>query len=324
MKNIYSLEAGEVIWLKKSTVTKYGFNPDFIKEGKRPFVFGEIKDFGAVWVVPSYSNCSDYSEHTQKYYMKAYTPNGDQKYLKFRDMIVVRITDIIIKNTGSNVIALNNSEKLEFSKKFKKVKKIIQNNRPFFEARYHEPYKYECDIIKVDYLSKPYYWLERDFNIVDKRRNFNTNYEYSKSDFAKILYYNYQINLKYFLISRNKYIPMRKAFLKSQFNREKIVIRYICYTESGFIKDIKPLEFSESITEAILVEEEILYSLPISYESEPRITSVPMLDEIDKEHVIKEFMYLEQNIVSEKTYYEIYKRTPNKREINDYKKNHSF
>ena len=38
MKNIYSLEAGEVIWLKKSTVTKYGFNPDFIKEGKRLIV----------------------------------------------------------------------------------------------------------------------------------------------------------------------------------------------------------------------------------------------------------------------------------------------
>lgn len=324
MKNIYSLEAGEVVWLKKSTVVKYGFNPDFIKEGKRPFVFGEITDFGAVWVVPSYSNCSDYSEHTQKYYMKAYTPNGDQKYLKFRDMIVVRITDVIIKSTGSNVIALNNNEKLEFSKKFKKIKKMIRNNRPFFEARYHEPYKFECDLIKVDYLSEPYYWLERDFNIVDKNRNFNTNFEYSKSDFAQILYYNYQINLKYFLEARNIYIPIRENFLKSQFNKEKVVTRYICYTENGFISNTKPLEYSESITEAILVEEEILHLIPISCDSEPRITTVPMLDKKDKEHAIKELIYLEHNIVSEKTYYEIYKKTPNKREINDYIKNHSF
>ena len=62
-------------------------------------------------------------------------------------------------------------------------------NRPFFEARYHEPYKYECDIIKLDYLSKPYYWLERDFNIVDKSKLESFDYNENPVD-AVIKYSN--------------------------------------------------------------------------------------------------------------------------------------
>ena len=207
--------------------------------------------------------------------------------------------------------------------KYKSNKKYLKKFPDKAKSLYKNPFALEKKLM-VNFLRKPYYWLERDFNIVNIRRHFNAIEEYTKSDVADKLYYLYQMNLKQFLCARNEYIPIRADFLKSQFNKEKVVTRYICYTENGFVSNTKPLEYSESITEAILVEEEILHLIPISCDSEPRITTVPMLDEKDKEHAIKELIYLEHNIVSEKTYYEIYKKTPNKREINDYIKNHSF
>lgn len=302
MNNVYLLNVGDVVWLKKSTVNKYGFNPDFIKAGKRPFVVGRITDYGAFWLVPSYSNCSDYNTKTEKFYMKVCTPNGDEKFLKFRDMIVVCCKDIFIGKTGSNIISLDTEERKIFEKKFKRIKRMLKVQRERFEMNYYAPYKYEYNIIINDYLPSPYYWLERDYNITDIDRLFSSEEEYKKSSFADELYYNYQNNLKYFLKTRNEYIPNRYAYLFSQFSKTKLEQRYICFTDKGFVKQIDPLEFSENILNSKLLIKEELTHIDISYDTEIRNVEVPMLSDVQKQHVIKELIYLENLIVSEKTY----------------------
>ena len=141
-----SIQIGDVVFLKKSTVNKYNFNPDFIKHGARPFVVGKITDYGSYWLVPSYSNCNDFSNRTKKYYQQVYTPDGDAKYLKFRDVISVTEEDIIIKQSSMNVISLSKNELLEFGKKFKNIIKIFKTNKEYFESKYHKPFLYEKNI----------------------------------------------------------------------------------------------------------------------------------------------------------------------------------
>lgn len=319
------LNVGQICTVKKTYVIENGISEDFTKEGNRPFVIAEIKEHGIIWLVPSYSHCAEYSQKTKDFYFTTTTPSGNIKFLNYRNMIPIDCNNINSLYTPSQntINNLTGADLRNFLIKYKSNKKYLKKFPDKAMALYKNPFVLEKKLM-VNFLRKPYYWLERDFNIVNIRRHFNAIEEYAKSDFADKLYYLYQMNLKQFLCARNEYIPIRADFLKSQFNKEKVVTRYICYTENGFVSNTKPLEYSESITEAILVEEEILRSIPISCDSEPRITTVPMLDKKDKEHAIKELIYLEHNIVSEKTYYEIYKRTPNKREINDYIRNHSF
>lgn len=321
------LYVGQICTIKKTYVIENGISEAFTKEGNRPFVIAEIKEYGIVWLIPSYSHCAEFNQNTKDFYFTTNTANGDIKYLNYRNMIPINCNGINSLYTPSqNTISnLTGTDLKNFLIKYKSNKKYLKKFPDKASTLYKNPFALEKKLI-MDYLKKPYYWLERDFNIVNTRRCFSEIDEYAKSDFADKLYYLYQMNLKHFLSARNEYIPARELFLKSQFNKEKIETRYICYTEGGFISNMKPLEFSSSITKAILISEHDLEFVSNSFDttSEPRLVSVPMLDEKDKERVIKELLYLEQNVVSEKTYYGIYKRTPNKREIKEYMKKHSI
>lgn len=312
-KNIV-FEPGDVIFLKKSVVKKYGFNPSFIKKGNRPFVIGKITEYGAFWVVPSYSNCSDYSEITKKYYQKVYTPDGECKYLKFRDMIVIEKADISGKRTSGNIISLSSEEILDFKKKFIKIRSLLQSNRPFFESNYYAPFIYEKNIV-CEYLRQPYLWLERDFNIVDQNRNFNPQVEICKTDFADALYYSYLKNLKYFLISRNKYLPIRKNECFSYFHMQKIEFVYKCYTNNGYILSLNPLCYTDSFNDAAKIREDDLQQIKEDYVYEPISSEAPLLNAEEEKKIASELIWLDNNIVSQKTYYDVYGKLPGKQEI---------
>ncbi|WP_301898057.1 hypothetical protein [uncultured Holdemanella sp.] len=185
---------------------------------------------------------------------------------------------------------------------------------------FKSPFSIEKELIIHDYLDKPYYWLERDYNIVDTERHFDKQIEYQKDSFADGLYYNYQNNLKYFLKARNEYIPNRYAYLFSQFSKTKLEQRYICFTDKGFVEQIDPLEFSENILNSKLLIKEELSHIDIPYDTEIRNIEVPMLSDVQKQHVIKELIYLENLIVSEKTYYGVFGKTPDKKQILTYEK----
>lgn len=311
---INSIKVGDVVFLKKSTVNKYGFNPAFIKHGARPFVVGKITDYGSYWVVPSYSNSNDFSDKTQKFYQQVFTPNGACKYLNFRDVIVVTKEDIIVKKLSSNIISLSEDEIVAFGKKFKRVTKLLKINREYFESKYYKPFLYEKNILCA-YLSQAYIWLERDYNKVKPNRNFSKDDEFSKSDYGDDLYYFYINNLKQFLFHRNEYIPKRYKQCVSYFTETKPEILYKCLTDYGYVKDLKPLLYTDDYNEAKLLK---ITDVEIFGEAcildQVKVT-MPLLDSNQELENASELIWLDNNIVTKKTYYDVFGCQPSKQEL---------
>lgn len=319
--NIYALKVGDVVFLKKSVTAKYKFNPQFIKKGQRPFVVAKITEYNAFWVVPSYSNCSDYSDITQKYYQIVTTPNGDIKYLKFRDTIVISKEDIHRTNQANGLIYLSDSERKEFARRFRSICIKFKNNRTYFEEKFYQPFIYEKQIIS-HYLESPYRWLERDFNKVDPKRNFSMSHELNKSDYAETLYYYYLQNLKFFLVSRNNYIPVRKEQCISYFNQTKSEIQYKCYTDQGYIKSVNPLAYTDNFNDAKPFQLIDLNNFNFDYIDEQVKVTVPLLNHKQEMENASEIIWLNNNIVSKKTYYDVYKSEPTKEEIREIVRNY--
>lgn len=316
--NFRLLNPGDIVRLKMSTIAKYGFNNDFIKNSKRPFVVGKITDYNAFWLVPSYSHCTDFEQYKDKYYMKVFTRKGTEKYLKFRDMVVVEESDLLEYHVSNETICIDSGNIKEFNDKFKANHRILRKNRAYFEKYYQQPFKIEYKIITNKYLAVPYRWLERDFNIVNPARLFSSNEEFAKDNFADNLYDLYIRNLKYYLKDRNNYVNKRQKYLTNQFNITKLEIGYICLSENGFVSKTRPIQFSENYIDAALLSEEECLKIKseVEIDVEPKNIQVPMLDDKTKRSVAKELIWLDNNIVSQKTYYDIYKSEPTKAEIN--------
>ena len=311
--NIRLLKQGDIIKLKKHTVQKYGFNADFVKQSHRPFVVGKITDYGAIWLVPSYSHCSDYNSKTEKFYMPLQTPNGDTKYLKFRDMIVVEEADVKIYKENDDTISINEENIKEFSRKFRNNYRLLKKCREYYETHFHHPFIHEKRILINNYLQKPYYWLERDYNIVDKNRKFNKLEEFNKDEFGDILYYDYIQNLRLFRLKRDEYISQRKKYLEDLFEQTKIAVGYIYLTNDGFVKRNRPYVLTDIYSEAkIFLPEDLeddAFLMKMMYaEREEVNVIVPVLDEYERKSVAKEIAYLEYNTVTQKTFYEAYEK----------------
>ena len=326
MIHLSELKIGHICTVKKSFVISHNIHEDFTKNGSRPFVIAEIKDYGIIWIVPCYSHCKEYNEGTSRFYFTLNTPSGIIKYLNYRNMIPVDCNAISsIYTPSQNTIPVLEGQTLKtFLIKYKSNKTYLKKNIEKSNLIFKHPFLIEKELIIHDYLDKPYYWLERYYNIVDLERQFHRQLEYQKAPFADGLYYNYQNNLKYFLRARNKYIPNRYAYLISQFSKTKLEQRYICFTDKGFVKQIGPLEFSENILNSKLLTKEELVHIDIPYDIEIRNVEVPMLSDIQKQHVIKELIYLENLTVSEKTYYGVFGKTPDKKQILAYEKEHKL
>ena len=107
------------------------------------------------------------------------------------------------------------------------------------------------------YLTKQYRWLERDYNTVNNSINFSIESKLSKSNDVNLLYREYINNLKNYRISLNEYIPIRKELLLRKFFETKIVSKYICLTNNGYIKTIFPdITYTDRCIDSILLSKE--------------------------------------------------------------------
>lgn len=315
---ICDLQIGELCTVKKSFVKRNGFDLDFVKDTKRPFVISEITDYGAIWLVPCYSNCAEYSDKVKNFYFTIQTPNGQTKYINYRDMIVVTCADISNKYSPSDdtIQFLTGNELKNYLIKYKFNKKYLAKNKNKAKNLYKKPFSLELDIIK-SYLNLPYNWLERDYNIVDETRNFSKITEFCKSDKASILYNNYIQNLRFFRIKRDIFIPLRKIHLIKQFKKSKITTGFICLTELGFIANVNPLEYTDEYNKAKILSEIDCKKINFEYDKEEKNIDIPMLDKKMQISVAKELIYLDHNIVSQKTFHDVYKRRITKKQAKE-------
>ena len=85
----------------------------------------------------------------------------------------------------------------------------------------------------------------------------------------------------------------------------------------GYISLLEPLEFSDNIIEAYLLSKDECSMLNCECIEEERLFEVPMLDDKMMKLVAKELIYLDANIVSKKTYYDVFGCEPSKKEIKE-------
>lgn len=316
MVNFTDLTIGGLCTIIKAYVKENNIDTDFTKNSKRPFVIAEITDWGIIWVVPCFSHCYEYSNLTKQFYFTLYTPNGDIKYLNYRNMIPVSIEDIssIYSPSNNTIQTLHGDQLLNFLSKYRSNKKYLKQNLDKSNTLFKNPFGIEKKYMKK-YLLGTYRWLERDFNIVDSNRNFSIIEEFEKTEFANVLYHNYLENLKHFLISRNTYLPVRKDKCISYFNTYKMEILYKCYTDNGYILSLNPLCYTDSFNHAAKISEDDLQQIKEDYVYEPISSEAPLLNAEEEKKIASELIWLDNNIVSQKTYYDVYGKLPGKQEI---------
>lgn len=106
-------------------------------------------------------------------------------------------------------------------------------------------------------------------------------------------------------------------FLMEQFQKQKLITKYICFTEYGFIFNISPLSYTENYNNAILLTAEECKKLNINFISDEYNIEEPMLDKKMQISVAKELIYLDHNIVSQKTFHDVYKRRITKKQAKE-------
>ena len=316
--SLYEIKIGGIYGIRKSFIKRTGIHEDFIKNGKRPFVVAEINEnVGAIWLVPSFSN-SENNNNTVNHFFIVSTPNGEQKYLDYRNIIVITVDDILceFKATENTISPLKDNELKNFLIKYRSNKRYLRKHLEKAKTLFKDPFGLELNIMKK-YLTKQYKWLERDYNIVSDSINFSIEKELSKFNDANLLYKEYINNLKKYRISLNEYIPIRKELLLRKFFETKIVSKYICLTNNGYIKTIFPdITYTDHCIDSTLLSKEELNIIKEDCIFERRNILVKTLETKGEVfNVLEEIVWLDYNIVSQKTFYDVYHRSTTKKEL---------
>ncbi|WP_301898058.1 hypothetical protein [uncultured Holdemanella sp.] len=124
------LKIGCICTVKKSFVVSHNIHEDFTKNGSRPFVIAEIKEYGIIWLVPCYSHCKEYSNITKRFYFTLNTPSGIEKYLDYRNMIPVDCNAInsIYTPTQNTIPILEGQDLKTFLIKYRSNKTYLKRN----------------------------------------------------------------------------------------------------------------------------------------------------------------------------------------------------
>ena len=312
---LYMYKTGDIVKIKNDSQIKYGLNGDFTKNEGRPFVVGYITEQNYYWVVPSFSNGNDYNQNikARKFYTVLSTPDGDIKYLNYRNMIPVTNNDILDYPPSNKTIVVDILKINEIESKTRNIKRYLKDNYETLKTRYQPCFDIEKHIM-MEYLLHPYSWLERDFNKVEPNRHFSKDEEFNKSKFADSLYYYYINNLKDFLIHRSKYIPLRTSECISYFNETKFEIMYKCLSEQGYVYSLNPVAYCDNYNDALLLNmNDIENNFSDSVYEQVKI-KVPLLDKKQELENASEIIWLDNNIVSKKTYYDVFGCEPTKQQ----------
>ena len=122
-------------------------------------------------------------------------------------------------------------------------------------------------------------------------------------------------NSNTFAFHRNEYFHNRVNTLASYFNELKIEFKYKCSTDKGYIKTLRPLSFTEIFNEAYLLNLNQLNALTLDFVEEQIEAEVPLLDIKEEFKCASELIWLDNNIVSKKTYYDVCCCEPTKQVI---------